>query len=117
MMSQIMNGNQQSFFPCRVLILESTFISKEERTKALENSIEYKEATNPKYANIDFGDNLRNINQIIYADECKNIDYGGLPNKVPITFKTHKDKVEYGTVKFAMNSTSVIDRGTTLVLE
>ena len=71
------------------------------------------------HANVDFGESsqLQSVNQIIYADDLCYIDYQGLEDKIPIKYVTHKDKVEYATIKFAMNDIKLTDKSNVKCLE
>jgi len=99
------------------LILECTFITKEERTDTLDIALEWTTDVETKYQNVEIISPIKDVHEVIYADNHPEITFGSLESKVPIKFIQHKDRVKYGTIQCAMNSLSLDDESTSLVFE
>jgi len=116
MMELIREGKLISTFYCRTLILECAFISSEEKAKNLDYGINI-EQPDSQYTNAEFEGCGDDIDRILYVDENKDIDFEGLPKKIPISYKVYKDKVQFGTITCAMHSPKISDHGTCDVLQ
>ena len=115
-MEQISLCNLQATYACRLMVLQCTFITNEEKRRNLDYAIEVVDAPN-KFCKVDFGDQKHSVNQIMYVDENRSINFEELPYKIPITYVQYKDMVEHVTIHCGMESASLVDEHTVTVLE